>query len=294
MASIKATYDDQGYVVVPSLVEPTDFHLLQDACEDVINRTRLGNWTHRRTVGKQFPPFNNDNPDSWGVQHVMHPDLGSSAEVFKKWYTSDALAKAICDLLECKEQDLQMELFNLLINPESHSFALRWHRDDIRENATEEEERQSLGKWNNGVQWNTALYEDACLFIVPGSHKTPRSPGQRALSSTQEPPENPLDMPGAVRLTLKPGETVFYNSNILHCATYDCTAKRATLHATMGDSRRGADRARNILQHGLIWMKEDRFKTGLDDRGVAMLDQLLSLQKRVEESGKPVGFSLEG
>jgi hypothetical protein len=44
------------------------------------------------------------------------------------------------------------ELFNLLINPESHEFALRWHRDDIRETASEDEERQGLSIWNHGVR----------------------------------------------------------------------------------------------------------------------------------------------
>ena len=43
------------------------------------------------------------------------------------------------------------ELFNMLINPETHDFALRWHRDDIRETASEEEECNALGKWNGGV-----------------------------------------------------------------------------------------------------------------------------------------------
>lgn len=43
------------------------------------------------------------------------------------------------------------ELFNLLINPESHEFALRWHRDDVRETATEDEERQALAIWHHGV-----------------------------------------------------------------------------------------------------------------------------------------------
>ncbi|THU87865.1 hypothetical protein K435DRAFT_680977 [Dendrothele bispora CBS 962.96] len=294
MQSIRSTYDNQGYVVVPSLISPLDFPLLVSACEDVIDRTRQGAWPHRRTVGKQFPPYDSKDPDSWGVQHVMHPELGASAEVFKKWYTSEALGKAVCELLRCKEEDLQMELFNLLINPTSHSFALRWHRDDIRENASEKEERERLGNWQSGVQWNTALYEDSCLYIVPGSHKHPRTEDQRALSMTMEPPANPLDMPGAIRLTLKPGETVFYNSNILHCATYDCTAKRATLHATMGDSRRGQERARNILQHGLLWMKEDKFRVGLNERGTRMVDKVLEFQRRVEESGEEVKFSLAG
>lgn len=47
------------------------------------------------------------------------------------------------------------------------------------------------------------LYEDNCLFVVPGSHKTPRTPEQRVHSSTMSPPVNPLDMPGAVCVKLK-------------------------------------------------------------------------------------------
>lgn len=43
------------------------------------------------------------------------------------------------------------ELFNLLINPLEHDFALRWHRDDVRENATAEEEVAALGLWTHGV-----------------------------------------------------------------------------------------------------------------------------------------------
>ena len=39
----------------------------------------------------------------------------------------------------------------MLINPESHAFALRWHRDDVREKATENEERQALSIWHHGV-----------------------------------------------------------------------------------------------------------------------------------------------
>jgi hypothetical protein len=49
------------------------------------------------------------------------------------------------------------ELFNLLINPESHEFALRWHRDDIRETASEDEERRALATWHHGVSTTSPL-----------------------------------------------------------------------------------------------------------------------------------------
>jgi len=188
--------------VVPGLIGPEGNRALEleEACERVIARTRAGLWPHRRTVGKQFPPYDDENPDSWGVQHIMHPDLGEPA--FVQWYTSSELLAVVTELLGCKETDLQMELFNLLINPLTHDFALRWHRDDIPEGATFADEAKALKVWHHGVQWNTALYLDSCLYIVPGTHLTPRTHDQREFSAGQT-LDNPLDMPGAIRLTLQ-------------------------------------------------------------------------------------------
>ncbi|KAG6876824.1 hypothetical protein C0993_000172 [Termitomyces sp. T159_Od127] len=201
-SELKNLYEEQGFVVVPGLIpSPSYEQQLREACDRIVSLTREGKWSYRRTVGKQFPPFGDDNPDSWGVQHVMHPGLGEP--VFAEWYTSQKLLDVVMELLECGEENLEMELFNLLINPLGHNFALRWHRDDVSEKATEEEEREALQKWHFGVQWNTALYRDSCLYIVPGSHREPRTVEQRKHSETMEPPKDPLDMPGAVQLTLQ-------------------------------------------------------------------------------------------
>lgn len=123
---------------------------------------------------------------------------------------------------------------------------------------------------------------------------------------TQEPPQNPLDMPGSIRLTLyrewshsagRPtadhftaGETVFYNSNLLHCARYSSKKRRATLHGCMGDVRGGSTRARNVLQHGLRWMREDRFRAQLDEVGQAMARRLAEMEEKAE--GNALGYSL--
>ncbi|KAI0065178.1 hypothetical protein BV25DRAFT_1822294 [Artomyces pyxidatus] len=286
--SLKDQYETQGFVIIPGLIAPGKQHELQVACDNIIARTRAGNWPYRRVVGKQFPPYGNDGPDSWGVQHVMHPDLAEP--VFAEFYTSPELRAAVKLLLDCQDEHLQMELFNLLINPASHDFALRWHRDDVKETASEQEERNALIAWHHGVQWNTALYEDGSLYVVPGSHRTPRTAAQRALSVVHNPPDDPSSMPGAIQVILKPGETAFYNSNILHCATYSPDKRRATLHASMGDARGGTTRARNVLQHGLTWMKGDRFRGTLNAEGRAMLDKLLTMQQTVGDS---IGYSLD-
>ena len=88
------------------------------------------------------------------------------------------------------------------------------------------------------------------------------------------------------------GETVFYNNNILHCATYSTHRPRATLHACMGDARGGSARARNILQHDLEWMKEDAFRETLSLEGKQMLDRLVEMQEEFHD--KLIEYSLEG
>jgi len=139
---------------------------------------------------------------------------------------------------------------------------------------------------------HSALREDSSLYVVPGSHRVPRTPAQHAMSSNTIAPSDPLAMPGAIQVTLNPGETVFYNNNILHCATYSTHRPRATLHACMGDARGGSARARNILQHGLEWMKEDAFRETLSLEGKQMLDRLVRMQEELHD--KRIEYSLEG
>lgn len=54
--------------------------------------------------------------------------------------------------MSLKRYGIIVELFNMLINPLEHDFALRWHRDDVKETATAEEEEKALGIWNHGVR----------------------------------------------------------------------------------------------------------------------------------------------
>ena len=107
MASVaKENFERDGFVIIDDLISPDLFEELKAACDRVVTKTRSGAWPHRRVVGKQFPPYDSDNPDSWGVQHVMHPDLGEP--VFAKWYASDELTGAVRELLQCDEKNLQM------------------------------------------------------------------------------------------------------------------------------------------------------------------------------------------
>ncbi|KAL1915234.1 uncharacterized protein VTP21DRAFT_7510 [Calcarisporiella thermophila] len=281
--SLKQQLDEDGYVVVDGLIPPEMEQPLKEACERIIAKARNDEWKHRRIAGVQFPPWPEDGPDVWGIQHVMHPDLGEP--IFAQWYGSPALLGAVCDILGVKEEELQLELFNLLINPRESDYQLTWHRDAIPIDATEEEEREKLKIPHYGTQWNTALYDDDALIVVPGSHLRVRTPEERDTMIS----DGYAPLPGEKVVKLKAGQTVFYNNNILHRARYSCKQRRVTLHACMGCTVGGAHRAQNILQHGLSWMREERFRQMLP---ASLLGKYANLIRLADAQGdSEVGFS---
>lgn len=166
ITAIKEAYERDGYVIVDGIFDSDDtgdtgLSKLRDAAEKVTSLTRAGQWPHRRVIGKQFPPFDDprSNPDSWGVQHLLHPTLDKQ-QVFARFYASSPLIDICAALLGVDEGRMQLELFNLLIEPGRHNFALGWHRDDIRPDVPVREERRRLEAPLFGIQWNAALWDD--------------------------------------------------------------------------------------------------------------------------------------
>jgi hypothetical protein len=216
----------------------------------------------------------------------MHPSLPNSQE-FAKNYFSAAIIDTVKELLQCKDEQLVMELFNMLCRPD-RDFELRWHRDDIPATATAEEEIERLKEPAWHAQWNLALYDDESLIVVPGSHVRARS--EREVNA--RPYEKGL--PGEMKVKMRAGDVLFYNNNILHRGVYDSSVERMTLHGSMGHVEGSSLRARNVLQHGIGEWVENIDMSGLNEderrRAEGMRDRLV---KMGEVSGD-VGYSLDG
>lgn len=290
-SSLLESLNRDGFVVVPSILSPAQLTQLREATQATAKFAREGHWKNVRTLPKQFPPWDvsGSNPADkgiWGVQLLMHPELPEH-ELFVKTYFSDAVINPSKELLQCTDDDLVMELFNLLIRPD-RDFELTWHRDDIPPSATAEEEMERLSKPAWHTQWNLALYDDSSLIVVPKSHLRARTDAERAADPLEK------DMPGQLVVKQKPGDIVFYNNNILHRGSYSCNTERMTLHGSVGHVQGGNHRARNVLQHGV---KEWIEKIDLSilspherERAEGMRARLVKLG---EQSGN-VGFSLQG
>lgn len=281
-----------GFVVIRSALKSQEIEELRASCQQVTALARAGKWPNVRTLPKQFPPWNVEeghNPAEsgiWGVQGLMHPSM-LDHELFTATYFSDTLINPTKELLGCGDDDLVMELFNLLVRPD-HDFELRWHRDDISDKATPEEELERLNKPAWHTQWNLALYDDASLIVIPGSHTRARTEAEQKADPFAK------GLEGELHVQMGPGDVVFYNNNILHRGAYNSEKERMTLHGSVGHVKGESLRARNVLQHGLRdWIDQCDFsKVPESSRARAE-----GMRKRLIELGVKsgdVGFSLEG
>lgn len=309
---------EQGFVVIPSLLPP---HLLlagQATSKYIVSRTRTGQfWPYVRTVPKQYPPWPHldlkspsEDLNVWGVQHLLHPELTSLRDVYAEIYFCDEIINVVRELLaepngssnQVSEDDLVMELFNLLCSPsKNQDFELEWHRDDIKPTVSTEEEEQLLREKapNNRqlhAQYNIALFEDESLIVIPGSHRRVRTQAEREAKPYQ------TGLPGEILVKLNPGDAVFYDSNILHRGVYKGINEREelgrmTLHGSIGLKGFGNERSRQVLQHGVgEWIERDDAEfSAVQDAGKKQRAQ--KMRAALIEMGKGranVGYSLEG
>ncbi|PLN82104.1 hypothetical protein BDW42DRAFT_167659 [Aspergillus taichungensis] len=320
-----ASLQRDGYVLIPSLLTPEETAHLRTVATKATEQARTGTWPFFRTVPKQFPPWPSTPPPAseggiWGVQHLLHPDMPGRAD-FARLYFSEKVLSIVEELIGCdsaagvkegegkegKEgrEQLVMELFNLLVAPETRDFELRWHRDDVPETATPDEELRMLeakspGGRQSHAQYNLALCEDASLVVVPGSHRRVRTETERAAGPYE------ASLPGQVVVELKPGDAVFYDSNILHRGVYRGKAEgaeesRLTLHGSVGlvEGNAGAGaggggdgkvRATAVLQHGVgAWIQREDAAFEIGGRAEGMRANLMAMG-----TGEGVGYSLQG
>lgn len=273
----RSVLDRDGFVVLSASLFPSfDLEALRAAALRIAQAARSGEWPYIRTLPKQFPPWPQDITNGiWGVQHLLHPSNPDHL-VFAKSYFDSELLNYVAALIAYKEDDLTMELYNMLVRPDS-DFSLRWHRDDIAVTATSEEELDRLQKPAHHAQWNLALHDDSSLIVIPGSHKRARTDAERSADPYE------AHLPEQITVHLKAGEVAFYNNNILHRGVYDSSKERLTLHGSIGTVQAGSDRARNVLQHGVgDWAKKYDFQ-GFEPK---MAEQAKRMRERLVEMGE--------
>ena len=139
---------------------------------------------------------------------------------------------------------LELQLVNLLCEPRDAEHSLPWHRDafvgrDDCDPPAAEERRKLEGRnfgADGSTQWNCALYEDRCLYVVPRSHRRLRTTTEADVSRLlyDKARRGCVHIEGELAVHLKPGQAVYFQSFLLHRGVYPTSAQRSSIHACMG------------------------------------------------------------
>jgi hypothetical protein len=254
-------FEQEGYVLIDEAVEPHLLEPLWAAADRVTWKARSGAWPDRRTVG---------DDDIWGINHLMHPDLGEP--VFAQYLASDPVLTVAEALLGT---DLRLSLLHLFVNPVERDFSIPWHRDLLHEELPPEEEAALLAGRQDCLQWNTALYDEACLRIVPGSHRRASTPAEREVWFRH--PEEP--MPGELAVELKAGQGIYYSEQLLHRGVYPAGQPRQTLHGCL--HRHPSAEVHPFYYRSVQWLEAPGFRATLPLRLLPLYDNWLTFGEEV-------------
>ncbi len=186
-------------------------------------------------------------PQAQRLQPVyMHPELDDRP--FRNFLNLPGLRETVQRLLSPDHRS--SDNMGILYEPAQDPWATNWHRDWGHHVPDLDQELFFAAAQNRNMfnQLNGALYQDASLWVVPGSHirrdteaehaafpdMPPRGPDLRDSMTAEERERTCSDyarsMPGAVNKLLAAGDVAFYRAVGWHIGSYIPYTRRATLH----------------------------------------------------------------
>ena len=227
----KKQYGTRGYSIVDLLIEGEvlDYRNKIDRLLVPQARDDSGPAGKRNSAfqhfGDEFTAFNHEPR-----HYYFHLMTNYGTQPLHKLMLNEKMRGLVESLLGEK---LILNNFSLLAAEPGIDYTQGWHRDIIQIPENEIDDRIFSPGWHhNNTQFNLALYPDGCFWAVPGSHRRPDTPGEaRAFGGSKHYSPIEADMPGGIRIPLKPGQAIFYNNNLIHRGySVNLAEPRRTLH----------------------------------------------------------------
>jgi len=216
---------EEGFLILRGVIPPRDLEALRRSYEILVDRQRRI-WTDMAARGKA-------PADVWRssaqprLNITRPPDLGDreTAPAFEFWLHENT--QGVSSVLLAEDDAPPTEMM-LMCNPVSDRGPARWHRDfypplNCPLMAYADDIKESGPRY---VQWNVPLYDDAVLWVVPGSHVRSNTPEEN--TSMAKDPRSPV--PGGVQTRLQAGDGVVYILPILHWGSNYSTKLHRTIH----------------------------------------------------------------
>ena len=221
MPDLRTQLLERGYVIIPRTIPPDRLDGLR-ATFEVLVRRQFDRWQRERDAAGEWPAGYFARQPRVLIQSVVDTSTAEAVE----FCLHDSTLGVSRQLMQAPHA--APTLMSLMCNPTDDHGPDRWHRD-IRPSALAPLAGLQHDARANGpayVQWNLPLYDDAVLWVVPGSHwRVNTAEENRVLAR-----DSAVPLPGGIPVELEAGDAVVYLNTMLHWGS-DYSAKlRRTVH----------------------------------------------------------------
>ncbi|MBT5589238.1 MAG: hypothetical protein HOJ45_14665 [Gemmatimonadetes bacterium] len=260
-------YHKEGYFIVDDAIAPEMVERMIPAARSANAKVRSG------AVVSSPDRIGTDGPGDtkYDILGVIAPEFGEP--IFAEYLCCPPLLHYVHALLGT---DLRLGWMALFAVPGQDKYDTGWHRDFGKEerNGSEEVEMEILGRLRkNLVKWHMALVDDACLWLVPGSHLRYRTEQEHEALTN----DHFADLPEARQIVLKKGQTVFWNGNTIHrgCLPAAAPERLAVMGALV---RHLPDDPPEPLEDRFRWRMADSVRAALPPETQLYYDRWRQLQ----------------
>ncbi len=248
-------YNDQGYFIADNAVAPEMLPTLTDATRRVADKVHSGevvdNTDQIGTAGEGKNPI--------VVMGVMAPEFNES--IFAEYLASEPVERYVRPFLG---EELRLGWVTVFAI-KGDGYQCGWHRDIGAEerDGSYDVEMEILSRYRkNLLKWHTALVDDPCLWIVPGSQRRYRTDHEREVLISDK---GVGDIPGAKQIQLKRGQTIFWNGNAIHRGVMpEGMEERLTLCGCL--VKHQADDSLETLDERFRWRLADNVRDALPEK----------------------------
>jgi len=201
----RASFERDGFVVLPALVVGADLDLLVDEC--------MLAWSAVKG------PY---DPDGTWLHNALLPMIHHHSAAVRRYYYGGPLVTVAEQLIG---PDIKGAASQLTFKLRGNQQAFGWHQDN------------GYGELDpaNAISTLTALdvadEENGCLWVLPGSHRQGQvdisdSFGAAQKASGAELTMEVADAASAVPVRMQPGDVIVLHSHVLHCSHGNASATR--------------------------------------------------------------------
>jgi hypothetical protein len=225
---LSTQWTTEGYLITRGLFDSERAERLCAICEAILQQWRETNPETGQPGG---------GPDATVMRHLNHPGYFThDPQAFREVMEAAADEKVLAVSRAILGEEPLFRCTSLFMNPMQNSMDGDWHRDTQFLIPEETEERAFLERGapeGEAIQLQVALVPSEDIEFVPGSHLRWDTPEEYRIRRSENRAHCRSNaMPGAVRISLQPGDAVAFNPFGLHRGRYHADKLRRTLMLT--------------------------------------------------------------